>query len=155
MSANTKQVKRTAKTGRNDLPKKSENERKRCKTVIRQPRWVQESSEMIAVPLVACSPPERSSGEVSGLSVSKDWRKTQRNFGESFCRFSSFNFQGKGPQNISRKFLPVSGPQIPQGLNQNSFHCDTLGVSRPKVLQGRHRGGGNLTSFSLFSRPFL
>ena len=51
----------------------------------------------------ARNPPERSSCEI----FRRDRRKMRRNFGEIFRRFSSFNFQGKWPQKISRKILDI------------------------------------------------
>ena len=49
----------------------------------------------------ARNPPERSSGEI----CARDGRKVRRTFGENICRFSSFNFQAKWPQDISRTIL--------------------------------------------------
>ena len=58
-------------------------------------------------------------------------------FGEMFHhRFSSFNFQGKSPREISHKFLHTSGPQIPQGLNQNSFTAILWELGAPKKKGG-------------------
>ena len=51
----------------------------------------------------ASNPPERSSGKI----CARDGRKMRRKFGENFCRFSSFNFQGKWVQEISQKILDI------------------------------------------------
>ena len=52
----------------------------------------------------ARNPPERSSCEM----FARDRRRMRRNFGDFFCcRFLSFNFQGKWPQNNSQKILDI------------------------------------------------
>ena len=78
------------------------------------------------------APPERNSGETFGKSISKDWRKARRNLGEIYRRFSSFDFQGKWPQNYSRNFFYTSEPQIPQGVNLNSFTAMLWEVGGPR-----------------------
>ena len=63
---------------------------------------------------------ERNSGEI----IRRHRRKTQRNFGEMFCRFFPLISQKKWPQEISRKILHI-------------FH-----EGRNKILSPRDSGSG-------------
>ena len=75
-------------------------------------------------------PRERDSGE----SFCWHRRRTRRNFGKKNGRLSSFNFQEKWPQQISRKLLHISG------------------ISKPVVwgTRGLHPGFPWFSSFSWF-----
>ena len=63
----------------------------------------------------------------------------RQSFSIVFYRFSSFNFQGKRPQDISHKFLHTSGPQIPRP-EPKLFHCDTLGARRRLCCRNKEIG---------------
>ena len=66
------------------------------------------SSSQFGLIFGARNPPERSSGKVC-----KKRAKMRRRFGEQFCRISSFDFQGKWPQEeVSAAILGGEGPKM-------------------------------------------
>ena len=68
-----------------------------------------------------------------GKSLQGTGEKTRRKSGETFCRFSSTDFQGKWPQEISRKILdivhtaPNNWRAFRQGSSLEPFSGDQMG----------------------------
>ena len=83
----------------------------------------------------------------------KKLAKMRRSFGIFFSLIFALRFPGNWPQETSHKFLPTAGPQIPYGLNQNSFtailwelgaQANTLAQMSPKMppkLSFAHKRG--------------
>ena len=89
--------------------------------------------------------------------------KTQRKFGENFCRFSPFNFQEKWLQEISRKILHIfhegrnkilsprdSGKGLPQQLNTLKT-METPWLEAPRSENDSRESEWNKSHFSLCS----
>ena len=74
---------------------------------------------------LASSPSERSSGK----HFPRDGRKMQRKFGETFCRFSSFNFQENGRKKFHKKSSTFSTVH---------FRCCNSGRWRAQCFLGSH-----------------
>ena len=113
------------------------------------------------------------SGPGTPRESGKSLEKVPKDFFETFSRLSGGPGAG-GPGRLFSDFLGVSGPEgmrdpckwptgsqasISRKSGRKKFHekssTNSTSHKTHRVLQGRHRGGRNFTSFLRFSGPFF